>query len=152
MNELSVTTFVAAPPERVWDVMANRQDEWFCPAPWRSETIVQEKRAGGAYRSIFRGPEGEEMPQEGIYLAWEEGRMFATTEAVTGDLQPAEPFMIGIWEIAPEDGGTRFTARARHWTAEARQQHEDMGFQEGWGAAAAQLKAICENESSTHAA
>ncbi|MHA6316934.1 SRPBCC domain-containing protein [Altererythrobacter sp. CAU 1778] len=146
MNELSVTEYIAASPDKVWDVMANRQDEWFCPAPWRSETIVQEKRAGGAYRSIFRGPDGEEMPQEGIYLAWEEGRMFATTEAVTPELQPNEPFMIGIWEVAPEGTGTRFTARARHWTEQARQTHEDMGFEQGWSAAAAQLKGICESE------
>ena len=149
MNELSVTTFIAASPEKVWDVMANRQNEWFCPAPWRSETLVQEKRAGGVNKAVFRGPDGEEMPQEGIYLAWEEGRRFVSTDAITGDFQPAGPFMIGIWEIEPasEDGveGTRFTASARHWTEEARKQHQEMGFEAGWGAAAQQLKAICES-------
>jgi uncharacterized protein YndB with AHSA1/START domain len=31
MKELSVTRYIAAPPEVVWDVMANRQEEWWCP-------------------------------------------------------------------------------------------------------------------------
>ena len=39
---------------------------------------------------------------------------------------------------------TRYTARARHWTDEAKKQHEEMGFEPGWGACADQLKALCE--------
>ena len=144
MNELSVTLLIDAPVATVWEVMANRQEEWFCPAPWQAKMIEQDRRAGGVTRMMFHGPQGEEMQQEGIYLAWEEGRMFATTDAIVGDLQPGEPFMIGIWEIAPEGTGTRFTGRARHWTEEARKQHEDMGFEAGWMAAAKQLKALAE--------
>ena len=52
--------------------------------------------------------------------------------------------MIGFWEIEPEGSGTRYTARARHWTDEAKAQHEAMGFEAGWGACADQLKALCE--------
>ena len=144
MQELSVTTFIDASPAKVWDAMVNRQEEWFCPAPWRFESLVQERRPGGRNKSVFRGPDGEEMPQEGIYLAWDEGRRFASTDAIKGNLEPAEPFMIGIWEIEPEGDGTRYTARARHWREEDRKRHEEMGFVEGWQACADQLKAICE--------
>jgi uncharacterized protein YndB with AHSA1/START domain len=90
------------------------------------------------------GPEGEIHPHNGIYLAWDEGRRFVSTDAIQGDFEPAGPFMIGIWEIAPEGDGTRYTARARHWTGEAKQRHLEMGFEEGWGACADQLKALCE--------
>lgn len=93
----------------------------------------------------MRGPDGEEFPQEGIFLAWEEGRRFATTDAVTHDLMPSDPFMIGIWEIEPEADGTRYTARARHWSEETRKQHEEMGFLEGWKVCAEQLAALCES-------
>lgn len=144
MKELSVTRIIAAPPEVVWDVMVNRQEEWWCPRPWRTEIVAQERRAGGRSAMIMRGPDGEEMPQEGIVLAWEEGRRFATTDAIVGDLEPAGPFMIGIWEIAPEGDGTRYTARARHWSDEARAEHEAMGFVQGWEACAAQLAELCE--------
>ena len=144
MNELKVTTFIDAPTDKVWDVMANRQEEWFCPAPWRVEILKQERRAGGASEMVMKGPNGEEMPNNGIYLAWEEGRRFVATDAFDADFNPSGPFMVGTWEIEPEGDGTRFTGTAKHWTEEARKQHEDMGFEQGWGAAAAQLKALCE--------
>ena len=147
-RELSLTRYIDAPPEKVWDVMANRQAEWFCPAPWRAEVARQDRRAGGRCEMTFYGPDGEVMPQNGIYLAFDEGRRFVSTDAATlgedGDFVPAGPMMIGLWEIEPEGSGTRYTARARHWTDEAYEQHKAMGFEAGWGACADQLKALCE--------
>lgn len=144
MTELSITRFIDAPPGAVWDAMTNRLSEWFCPAPWRAEVDVDERCAGGRLDMTFCGPDGEKMPQNGIYLAYDEGRRFVTTDAMTGDYEPAGPFMIGLWEIEPEGDGTRFTATARHWTQEACDQHREMGFEQGWGAAADQLAGLCE--------
>ena len=144
MHELSITRHIAASPGTVWDVLANRQNEWWCPRPWRSEVIAQERRPGGRASTTMFGPDGEVVPNEGIFLAWDEGRRFVTTDAVTVDLEPAGPFMIGIWEIAPEGDGTRYTARARHWTEESMRKHDEMGFAQGWNACADQLQAICE--------
>ena len=143
-RELSVTRFIGAPPASVWETMIDRQEEWWCPQPWRAEIDHQDRRAGGRCDMTFYGSDGEIMPQNGIYLAYEPGRRFVTTDAVVGDFEPAGPFMIGIWEIEPEGSGTRFTARARHWTDDARKQHEEMGFETGWGVMADQLKALCE--------
>lgn len=145
-NELSITRYIDAPPALVWDVMANRQEEWWCPRPWRVEIDEQDRRPGGVCRMTMYGPDGEVAPQDGIYLAYDEGRRYASTDAVTGDLRPSGPFMIGIWEIAPEGSGTRYTAIARHWTAETMKQHEEMGFTDGWSACAEQLAEICERE------
>ena len=144
MNELSVTTFIEAPPAKVWDIMANRKAEWWCPLPWRAEFDVDQQRPGGKIDTTMYGPDGEVHPHRGIYLAFDEGRRFATTDAIIGDLEPSGPFMIGIWEIAPENAGTRYTATARHWTEEARQNHADMGFEQGWSECARQLKELCE--------
>ena len=108
-----------------------------------------ERRAGGILpragkqRALRRA----ELP-DSHYLAFDEGRRFVLTDAAVidedGDFEPAGPMMIGFWEIEPEGAGTRYTARARHWTEEARQQHQEMGFELGWGACADQLKALCE--------
>ena len=144
-NELSISRHIDAPPAKVWDVLVNRQNEWWCPVPWRAEVDFQDRRPGGRCELTMYGPDGEVAPQHGIYLAWDEGRRFVTTDAVTGDFQPSGPFMIGIWEIAPEGEGTRYTASARHWTEEARKQHDEMGFHQGWGACADQLAALCES-------
>jgi uncharacterized protein YndB with AHSA1/START domain len=144
MHELSITRHIAASPEKVWDVLANRQNEWWCPRPWRSKVIAQERRPGGRASTTMFGPDGEVVPNEGIFLAWDEGRRFVTTDAVTAAMEPAGPFMVGIWEIEPEGDGTRYTARARHWTEESMRQHDEMGFEKGWNACADQLQALCE--------
>lgn len=145
MQELSVTTFINAPPEKVWDIMANRKTEWWCPLPWRAEFDVDDQRPGGQFDTTMYGPAGEVHPHRGIYLAFDEGYRFASTDAIVGDLEPSGPFMIGIWEIEPEGTGTRYIATARHWTAEARQNHADMGFEQGWSECARQLKELCED-------
>lgn len=143
-HELSVTRFIAAPPERVWDVMVNRQEEWWCPKPWRAQIEQADRRPMGACNMTFYGPDGERSPQNGVYLAFDEGRRFVITDALTASFEPSGPFMIGLWEIAPEADGTRYTARSRHWNEETMNQHKAMGFEEGWGVCADQLKALCE--------
>jgi uncharacterized protein YndB with AHSA1/START domain len=149
MNALTVTRTMAASPERVWDLLVNRMEDWWCPKPWRAELTVQERRPGGCANMIMHGPDGESMPHEGLYLAWDEGRRMVVTDAVkvdpaTGAFLPSGPFLIGSWEIAAEGEGTRYTASAWHWTEDAMKQHAEMGFEAGWGAAADQLKALCE--------
>jgi uncharacterized protein YndB with AHSA1/START domain len=143
-KELSVTRLIAAPPEAVWDVLANRTNEWWCPVPWRAEVDWGERRAGSATHTVMYSPDGEVHQHPGFTLAWDEGRRIISTDAIVSDYQPNGPFMIGIWGIEPEGDGTRYTAIARHWTEEAMVQHRDMGFIDGWGACADQLKALCE--------
>ena len=149
--ELSVTRYIAAPPATVWHVMTERQEEWWCLAPWRAEVTVQEWRAGGRSEMVFKGPDGEEMPQVGTFLEVTPGVRFVATDAALreadGQWRTAGPFQIGIWEIKPEGDGTRYTATSRHWSEETMQQHREMGFIEGWTACADGLAAICEGES-----
>jgi uncharacterized protein YndB with AHSA1/START domain len=141
---LGVETYIAAPPETVWDVMTRRMAEWWCPAPWRAEVIAQDWCPGGRAAMLFHGPDGEQMPQEGIFLEVTPGVRFVSTDAFTAGWRPAGPMMVGTWEIEAEGTGTRYRAFARHWTQESHDQHRDMGFEAGWGAAAQQLKALCE--------
>lgn len=146
--ELSVTRYIDAPPARVWEIMTTRQPEWWCPRPWRTEIIEQDWRSGGRCAMIMRGPDGEESPQEGIFLQVTPGVRFVSTDAFRlaedGILLPAGPFMIGTWQIEPEGNGTRYTAFARHWTEETCRQHDEMGFVDGWGACADQLAELAE--------
>lgn len=144
MYELSVTRLIAAPPAKVWDVLANRMGEWWCPKPWRAEVGRLDRAPGGQSLIVMHGPGGEVNRHPGFVLAWDEGRRFAMTDAIAGDLEPSGPFMLGIWEVEAEGTGTRYTARARHWTPESMAHHKEMGFEEGWGICADQLQALCE--------
>lgn len=144
MYELSVTRLIDAAPEKVWQVLTERTNEWWCPQPWRAEVNWGSRTAGGQTHTVMYGPEGEKNEHPGFILAWDEGRRIAVTDAIVGDLQPSGPFMVGIWEIAAEGSGTRYTGRARHWTPESMAHHKEMGFDEGWGIMADQFKALCE--------
>lgn len=144
MYELSVTRLVDADPAKAWQVLTERTNEFWCPKPWRAEVDWGSRQPGGRTHTVMFGPDGERNEHPGFILAWDEGRRIAVTDAIEGDLQPAGPFMIGIWEVVPEGSGTRYTGRARHWTAESMAHHKEMGFEEGWGVMADQFKALCE--------
>ena len=146
MYELSVTRLIDAAPDKVWQILTERTDEWWCPKPWRAEVNWGPRTPGGQTHTTMYGPDGEKNEHPGFTLAWDEGRRIAVTDAIGGDLEPSGPFMLGIWEIAPEGSGSRYTGRARHWSAESMAHHKEMGFDEGWGAVADQLKALCEAE------
>lgn len=147
-HQLSVSVHIDASPEKVWQVMTERVTEWWCPKPWTVTIDEQDFRTGGRCAMTMHGPDGEVHPSDGIFLEVIPGRRFVSTDAVVRDADgrpaPAGPFMIGGWEIEPDGAGTRYTGWARHWTDEARQQHEEMGFTPGWSAVAEQLKALCE--------
>lgn len=142
--ELSIERRIEAPVEQVWHVMTERLEEWFCPAPWRAEARDLEWRAGGRGLIVMHGPDGEEMPNEGTILAFEPNRRFVMTDAFTGDWHPAGPFMVGLFEVEADGDGALYRGTARHSTREAMEQHQAMGFEGGWGAAADQLKALAE--------
>ena len=146
MYELSVTRLIDVAPDKVWQILTERTDEWWCPKPWRAEVNWGPRTPGGQTHTTMYGPDGEKNEHPGFTLAWDEGRRIAVTDAIGGDLEPSGPFMLGIWEIAPEGSGSRYTGRARHWSAESMAHHKEMGFDEGWGAVADQLKALCEAE------
>lgn len=144
-HELRVDRVIDAPLDAVWRAWTEHQAEWFCPKPWRAEIIEQQLVAGGRSAMVFRGPNGEEQPLEGTILSVEPRRRIVSTDAVTAGWVPAGPFMVRIDEFEDAGGGrTRYAAIARHWTAEAKQQHEAMGFAAGWGASIDQLEAVAK--------
>ena len=146
--ELSVTRLIDAPVETVWKVATERMEDWWCPKPWTTKIVEHDWRAGGRSALVMRGPNGEEMPHEGVFLEVLPGKRFVFTDAFTAGWHPKGPFMVGTMEFNDENGKTRYTASARHWTKEACEQHKLMGFEQGWAAVAEQLAALAEAEKS----
>jgi uncharacterized protein YndB with AHSA1/START domain len=143
-NELSISRYIDAPPSVVWQIITERLPEWWCPVPWRTEVDTIEWRAGGAFNTTMYGPNGEIHTNEGIFLDVQPGRQFVCTDAIKPGWQPQKAFMIGIFTIEAEGSGTRYTASAKHWSAEDMERHRQMGFVEGWSAVADQLAALAE--------
>ena len=143
-HELSITRLIDAPVDAVWRAWTEHPNDWFCPKPWRAEVSVMELHAGGRSAITMYGPDGEVMPLEGVYLEVVPGRRIVSTDAFTAGWHPAGPMMVRIDDFADEGGRTRYTAIARHWTAEAKAQHEAMGFEAGWNAATDQLEEVAK--------
>ena len=145
--KMSVERVIDAPPETVWRVWTGRTEEWFCPKPWTIELIAQELRPGGRSALVIKGPNGERMPQEGVFLEVERPRRIVTTDAFAAGWVPRPAFMVAVTEFEDlGDGRTRYRATARHWTEEAMAQHREMGFEQGWSIVAEQLAALAEEE------
>lgn len=143
-HDLTITRLIDAPREAVWRAYTDHLAEWWCPRPWSVELLEQDMRPGGRSAMIMRGPDGEESPQDGVYLEIVPLERIVFTDAFSAGWRPQGPFIVGIMDFADEGTGTRYTATARHWSADAKAQHEAMGFVEGWGKVAEQLEEVAK--------
>ena len=146
-RELVLTRLVDVPADKLYRCWTEPAllTQWFAPLPWTTPHAELDVRAGGANRITMRSPEGEDMPNEGIYLEVVPNEKLVITDAFRAGWMPtAAAFMVIVLTFTPEDGKTRYIARARHWTKEAAEQHEQMGFHTGWGICADQLVALAK--------
>jgi uncharacterized protein YndB with AHSA1/START domain len=147
-NDLVLTRIMDAPRDRVWRCWVEPEllKQWFCPKPWFVSEARLDLRPGGEFHTVMNGPEGEQFANPGVFLEVVEGQRLVSTDAFRPGWRPSgRPFMAA--EVLFEDAGpgqTRYTARAMHWSSETRQEHEAMGFHEGWGKAADQLEALAK--------
>ena len=144
-RELVLTRLMDVPREKIYRCWTEPEllKQWFAPRPYTTPVAELDVRPGGATYIVMRSPEGQDMPMRGVYLEVVPNECLVFTDAFTRAWEPSEkPFFTGILTLAEEDGRTRYTARARHWTREDCEAHEKMGFHEGWGQCAEQLAAL----------
>ncbi len=144
-RELVLTRHIAASPSALYRAWTEPEllKQWFTPAPYTTPHAELDVRVGGASLIVMKAPDGQEYPNRGVYLEVVENERLVATDAFVSAWEPSQkPFMTLIVTFEAEDGGTRYTARARHWTLEDKEAHEKMGFHEGWGKATDQLEAL----------
>lgn len=148
-RELVLARIIDAPRASIWRCWTEPElvTQWFVPKPWSVPRAEMDVRPGGSSLIVMADPDGNEYPNPGVYLDVVPNEKLVFTDAFTCDWQPSgKPFMVGI--VTLEDAGegrTRYVATARHWTVEDREQHEKMGFHEGWGICAEQLEALAKS-------
>ena len=70
---LKIERIIKAAPDRIWRAITEPKllEQWFCPKPWFVKDVVYDLRVGGKGSLKICGPNGEEMPNSGVFLAVE---------------------------------------------------------------------------------
>ena len=143
-RELVLSREVAATPEQLFRAWRTRLAEWWAPQPFTTPVCEVDLRTGGTLRTVMRSPDGSEFPCGGVFLDVVENRRIVLTDAFGPGWAPnPDIFFTAVITFEPlPENRTRYTARALHWTAEARLKHEEMGFHQGWNQCLDQLVAV----------
>lgn len=153
-TDLSFTRDFGATPDKIWRCWTEPEllRQWFAPKPVETIEAEIDPRAGGFFRTVMRIPGHGDQAGEGCILLADPARRLVWTNALLADFVPAPPddgpmsflFTVDI-RLSGQNGGCRYDVRVSHRNAEDRKIHEDMGFQDGWGAAATQLETLARS-------
>src|SRR5579863_5882697 len=147
-RDLVLTRIIDAPPDKVYRAFTEPAllKQWFAPLPYTTAVAELDVRPGGSNYIVMRTPDGNDMPNRGVYLEVVKNEKLVFTDAFTKAWEPSEkPFMTGIATFEDlGNGQTKYTATARHWNIADLEAHEKMGFHQGWAICAEQLAALVE--------
>lgn len=146
-TDLSFTRTLAAPRALIWECWTQPRHipHFFIPAPNKVTAVDIDLRVGGRFNTTF-DVDGTVMENRGVYLEVVPGEKLVFTDTYSEGWKPVpEPFMTAILLLSDAaDGGTTYTAIARHRSAESAKTHADMGFYDGWGTVVTQLEAYAK--------
>jgi uncharacterized protein YndB with AHSA1/START domain len=142
--DLVLERTVDVPRELVWKAWTTPKHlkHWFTPRPWTVSECQIDLKPGGIFRTVMVSPEGNAFPNVGCYLEVVPMEKLVFTDAMGPGYRPSEkPFMTATISLKSKGKGTVYTATVLHGSAANREQHEQMGFAQGWGTALDQLVA-----------
>ena len=144
-TDLVISRSLKPSPAQIWQCWTTPEyvKQFMVPKPHTVTECEIDLRVGGRFNSTFL-VEGNEMKNEGVFLEIIEHKRLAFTDFFTEGWKPsAEPFMTAIVEFDPnKEGGTELKIIVRHRTKENRENHENMGFFDGWNKVIDQLEQI----------
>lgn len=146
--DLVLDRVIDVPPELVWKAWTTPEHVkmWFTPKPWVTTECEIDLRPGGMFRTVMRSPEGQDFPNLGCFLEIVPNRKLVWTDALLPGYRPAEkPFFSAVLTLEPKGSGTRYIATAIHRDTAGRDQHEKMGFFEGWNTVVDQMVAYMKS-------
>jgi uncharacterized protein YndB with AHSA1/START domain len=130
-RELVATQVVDAPRKLVFDIWTNRKHvpHWMTgPDGWTMPVCEIDLRPGGAWRFVWRRPEGAEMEMRGVYQEITPPERLVNTEAWGGDW----PETLNTLVLTEENGRTTMTCTLLYPSKEARDRALATGMKEGW--------------------
>ena len=142
--DLELVRELPVSPRAVFDAWTDPESikQWFAPRPFSIAECEVDLRPGGGFRTVMNDPEGNQMMDStGCYLEIVPGERLVWTAALTTDYRPqaADLPFTAILELEATDGGCRYRAIALHQDPAGAEQHESMGFHDGWGTVVDQM-------------
>lgn len=143
--DLVITRRLRAPRALVWQAWSdpNHLKEWWCPRPWTTQVLGFDFVPGGSFHTLMTGPDGDTSDNPGSFLEIVPGSRIVWTSSLVAGWRPAvDAWMPMTAFITMEDVGddTHYVARVLHRDKAGRDQHEQMGFFDGWGTCITQLE------------
>jgi len=151
--DLAIEREVDVSPALLWRAWTTAEylKQWFAPRPWTVDHCEIDLRPGGRFHVVMRSPDKKESSDvECCYLEIVSQERLVWTNALLPGYRPAEeppvsmlgsavPWFTAIISMQASGAGTKYRAIAKHRDEAGRRNHEEMGFQDGWGAATDQL-------------
>lgn len=144
-TDLVLERHADVPPSTIWKAWTEPEHlkQWFTPKPWTTPECDIDLRPGGKFRTLMRGPEGEEFDNTGCYLQVVKGEKLVWTTTLVEGFRPSsgeEAFhFTAVVTLTPNGSGTDYRVVLMHSDEEGAKKHSDMGFHDGWGTAFDQL-------------
>ncbi|MDQ2653173.1 MAG: SRPBCC family protein [Chloroflexota bacterium] len=146
--DLTLTRVMRAPRQVIWQAWTDpaRLEQWWVPAPAKCQVQALDLRPGGAFETLY-SEDGEHFGPHvnGCFLDVVEGERLVFTDTLLGGWRPADaPFMTAVISLRDHPEGAEYAAHVMHKSQADRDNHEEMGFYDGWGTVIAQLAALVE--------
>lgn len=101
-HELSFSRIIDAPRTSVYRCWTEPElmKQWFTPRPYTTPVVDVDVRPGGANFILMKSPDGQEIPNHGIYLEIVPNERLVFTDAYTEAWVPSgKPFMTAIFYV-----------------------------------------------------
>ncbi|WP_261521910.1 SRPBCC family protein [Burkholderia multivorans] len=142
-RDLTITRALRAPRAALWRAWSEPDllKVWWCPKPWTTDVLAFDLKPGGAFHTLMKGPDGGISDNPGCFLEIVPQSRLAFTSMLTAGWRPNTPWMgiTAIITMTDEGEGTRYVAHAMHPDDASREQHEKLGFFDGWNTVITQL-------------
>ena len=145
MSDLILHRILKAPRSAVYACWTRPEHmvHWFMPKPHFLSDISIDLRPGGQFSSKMH-VDGNVIDSQGCVLNAVQDELFAWTDLMSADFQPLATPGLGFSatiRFSDHPDGTDYHVTARHRTLAEAEQHDAMGFSQGWGMVATQLEA-----------
>ena len=140
-REVAVTRVVEAPRRLVFDAMSNPKHvpQWLTgPEGWTMPVCELDLRPGGAWRYVYRQPDGAEMTLQGSYREVAPPERIVSTES----WGPEWPETINTLVLTEAAGQTTITMTIRYPSQEARDAALRSGMKDGMDQGFARLDGL----------